>query len=324
MITRRKFSGAEAFSKELSILGAEAVPTSRVRSPSASSLYRDWSSISASLPSGMLFHCTSAGPITGYGGTSGGHFGLVMPWVDSQPAIHQGVEMSRNSLSLYGPNTQHVARYYAESAFTVCAFDNRRAVKHIALLLGRDNACPVESSYSVLELPPATRHGFEETVRIVTGLCNGMEESIPCPEVLASIEDRIFNLIAEGIMTNMQSKTTMPRHASRLRMVSTCWELSRQHPHANLTLSDLCVATNASARVINYAFLEFCGITPNVFLRNHRLIRARRLLISGEVGSVKAAAYSCGFMELGRFSAYYRGMFGQLPRETLANPGIQT
>lgn len=318
MITHRKFSGAEGFAEELAVLGAEAVPTSRSRPMHGNTPFREWSSTTAALPSGMLFHCTSAGPMIGYGGTSGEHFGLVMPWVISQPAVHQGVEMTRTGLSLYGPDTQHVAKYRAESAFTVCAFDNRKACEHIVRLLGRDDAVLAEHTYSILNLPPDARHCFEGTVRDVLGLRHGTVEAFPCPQVMASIENRIFNLIAEGIGNTMTAGIpVMPRHAARLRMVSTCWELSRQQPDVNLRLIDLCTAVQASARVLQYAFLEFSGISPNIFLRNHRLTRARRMLFSGEAESVKEVAYTCGFTELGRFSSYYRELFGEYPRDTL-------
>lgn len=317
MIRHKLHDGADAFGEELHILGADAIPTTRTRTPDESALYRDYSTTTALLPSGLLFHCTTPGPMIGHGGTPKDHFGFVMPWSDSQPVIHQGVEMDRNGISLYGPDTRHVGKYNAESAFTVCVFDNTRVRAHLAFLLGREDAALAEDSFSVLNLPQETRHGFEEAVRTVQGLRTQLGETLPCPSVMASIEDRILNLIAEGIgSTAHEDCSLMPRHSTRLQMVSACWELSKQSLDVNLTLKDLCVAANACARVLQYAFLEFIGITPNTFLRNHRLTRAHRMLLSGAAVSVKEAAYSCGFTELGRFSARYRALFNCYPRET--------
>lgn len=45
------------------------------------------------------------------------------------------------------------------------------------------------------------------------------------------------------------------------------------------------------------------------------------MLLCGEADSVKAAAYTCDFPDLGRFSAFYRKMFGELPRMTLTRGG---
>ena len=57
---------------------------------------------------------------------------------------------------------------------------------------------------------------------------------------------------------------------------------------------------------------------PVAFLRAHRLSRARQLLKDRAVASVTEAALHSGFTELGRFAAYYHGMFGELPSRTLA------
>lgn len=317
MIRYNTHDCADAFAEELSMLGAEAIPTSRACPPSGDCPYRDWCSTTAALPSGTMIHCTSAGSMLGYGGTTGEHFGMVMPWVHTKPAIHQGVEMSRTGISLYGPNTQHVGKYNAASAFTVCIFDQREVHKHLARLLGREDAGLREGRFSVLNLPPAARRGFEDTVRAVEGLRAELGKALPCPSVMASIENRIFDLIAEAMGGDLDTSClAVPRHASRLKMVAACWELSRHQLNVNLTLGDLCVAAQASARILQYAFLEFSGMTPKTFLRNHRLTRARRMLLSGEARSVKEAAYSCGFIEPGRFSTYYRELFGEYPSES--------
>jgi transcriptional regulator GlxA family with amidase domain len=42
------------------------------------------------------------------------------------------------------------------------------------------------------------------------------------------------------------------------------------------------------------------------------------MLLYGRVSSVKEAAYSCGFTEMGRFSGRYRELFDCYPSETLA------
>ena len=102
-----------------------------------------------------------------------------------------------------------------------------------------------------------------------------------------------------------------------MKLVNECWDLARREANRNLTLEDLCMATNASPRILQYAFEEMKGTSPLVFLRNHRLHKARRLLL-GDVETVKESAYSCGFSELGRFSRYYRELFGENPSETLA------
>ncbi len=52
-------------------------------------------------------------------------------------------------------------------------------------------------------------------------------------------------------------------------------------------------------------------------LRNLRLDAARQRLLSERSSSVTDVALEFGFGHLGRFSAYYRSRFGELPRQTL-------
>jgi transcriptional regulator GlxA family with amidase domain len=42
-------------------------------------------------------------------------------------------------------------------------------------------------------------------------------------------------------------------------------------------------------------------------------------MLLGCASAVKEAAYSCGFTEMGRFSVYYRELFGESPSTTLRN-----
>jgi transcriptional regulator GlxA family with amidase domain len=99
-------------------------------------------------------------------------------------------------------------------------------------------------------------------------------------------------------------------------LVNACWNLARREADRNLTIEDLCAETKASERVLRCAFQEMTSNSPALFLRNHRLHKARRMLLN-DAPSVKDAAYSCGFTEMGRFSVYYRELFGESPSETL-------
>jgi len=70
--------------------------------------------------------------------------------------------------------------------------------------------------------------------------------------------------------------------------------------------------------VLFSAFRKARGYTPMEFLTDERLQSAReRLLKSNFESSVALIALECGFINLGRFSQYYRKRFGELPSETL-------
>lgn len=92
--------------------------------------------------------------------------------------------------------------------------------------------------------------------------------------------------------------------------------------HERMSLAELARASGASARSLNYAFQDLFGVSPIRYFKLKRLGRARSQLqqMSPKRGAVKRAALSSGFTHLGRFSAEYHELFGELPSMTLREP----
>lgn len=90
----------------------------------------------------------------------------------------------------------------------------------------------------------------------------------------------------------------------------------RSRLFAPISLADLARAAGVSPRTLNVICQRHRGVAPMVLLRNLRLEAARRKLLSDPRASVTDVALEYGFGHLGRFSAYYRERFGELPRET--------
>jgi AraC-like DNA-binding protein len=79
-------------------------------------------------------------------------------------------------------------------------------------------------------------------------------------------------------------------------------------------------ALGVSTRALQQAFRSYADISPHQYLLARKLHLARRHLtrVSGFQSPVTDAAISSGFTHFGRFSRYYRRLFGEAPRETLA------
>ncbi len=89
-----------------------------------------------------------------------------------------------------------------------------------------------------------------------------------------------------------------------------------------LLLDDIAAAAGVSKRTLHLAFQMNFGLAVMAFVRQHRLDRANRQLLDGDVESttVTSVAMNCGFQHLSRFSAIYRDQFGEYPSETLRRP----
>lgn len=85
---------------------------------------------------------------------------------------------------------------------------------------------------------------------------------------------------------------------------------------APIALADLAKAAGVSARTLNILCHRHRGVAPMVLLRQVRLDAARARLLADPFASVTEVALEYGFGHLGRFSAYYRERFGELPRDT--------
>jgi AraC-like DNA-binding protein len=89
----------------------------------------------------------------------------------------------------------------------------------------------------------------------------------------------------------------------------------RRRLAAPIALVDLAQAAGVGVRTLGVLCQRYRGTSPMDLLRGMRLDAARVRLQAGG-GNVTETALEFGFGHLGRFSAYYRERFGELPRET--------
>ena len=90
----------------------------------------------------------------------------------------------------------------------------------------------------------------------------------------------------------------------------------RRRLAAPLALVDLAQAAGVSIRTLTMLCQRHRGASPMELLRTMRLDAVRAHLQSDANASVTTCALEYGFGHLGRFSAYYRERFGELPSET--------
>ena len=91
------------------------------------------------------------------------------------------------------------------------------------------------------------------------------------------------------------------------------------HLGEQITLADLVTVSDTSVSTLLRTFRIHRGITPMKYVKQMRLEYAQRTLLAAEPGTttVTTVAMDHGFYQLGRFSADYRRVFGELPSETL-------
>ncbi|MDR1110338.1 MAG: AraC family transcriptional regulator [Deltaproteobacteria bacterium] len=80
------------------------------------------------------------------------------------------------------------------------------------------------------------------------------------------------------------------------------------------SMDDLSRAVGMSRSKLNHVFKEVHGTTPFAFLRNHRLAKARELLLEEQV-NVTEAALAVGYSSLSHFTKAFAGQFNCCPSD---------
>ncbi len=119
------------------------------------------------------------------------------------------------------------------------------------------------------------------------------------------------------------NRTESLNHSVRAEVVRRSRNLVLGAEGEPVTVLDLCRACRLSRRAIQASFIRETGVTPLVYMRALRLNEVRVLLTSSppEDLSIGAAAARFAFYHLSHFATDYRNLFGELPSETLRQPG---
>jgi len=163
-----------------------------------------------------------------------------------------------------------------------------------------------------------------DTGRAWTHLVDGLLRSVPAPgssvfdaQWRRHLEENamLFLLTHQpnGLSSGLALQATPRPSADPLDRLQT---YIAERLCAPVSLPDLARAAGLGVRSLHTLCRERLQAPPMTVLRQARLDAARRRLLQGGQ-SVTEVAYAHGFEHLGRFSAYYRERFGELPSDTV-------
>ena len=104
------------------------------------------------------------------------------------------------------------------------------------------------------------------------------------------------------------------------RRIEKIYEYMHSRLNAPISLLDLARAGGVSVRTLNLLCHRHFGLPPMEVLRNLRLDSIRSRLLLQPYANITHVALDFGFGNPGRFAAYYRRRFNELPRETQRRP----
>lgn len=169
----------------------------------------------------------------------------------------------------------------------------------------------------VAELPASRFAALEHCLMRLRGAMSDAVSPAGVAEAGAFVK-HFMTLVWETASRSEEPRESI-RNRARLARRAEDW---LRHRHGDgIGVTELALAMGVSRREIEYAFRENFACSPRSFLEMIRLNEIRRDLTRAafpEKGRVTEIALDHGMAHLGRFSALYRRLFGELPRETLA------
>ena len=129
------------------------------------------------------------------------------------------------------------------------------------------------------------------------------------------LDDTLALLVLRALNpANEKATRNQPKSWVNVQEVIAYIEANYARP---MTLTNLCQLVNVSERTLRYDFVKTTGMSPQKFLTNYRLQKARALLEGNKVAEVADAAKACGIPHTGRFSLYFKALFGESPGRVL-------
>lgn len=217
-----------------------------------------------------------------------------------------------------------VSRFGTSTTRSMMTFDlnPKRILETAQAMLGIENVQLSDLNLHEPRLIPLSYGGFsfEQTIR---KLCLYTDQYLSHTALLhkMGLDDQFYRVIVMMLLPEkffIDSTISHPnvhvdsRHAIRLLI-----DYTKNTTHLFHTLSDLEKFTGLSIRVLQLAFKKYLNTTPVIWLREQKMMYARKLLIEnqGFLG-VTTIALECGFTNFSLFAKYYREQFGELPSET--------
>jgi AraC-like DNA-binding protein len=114
-----------------------------------------------------------------------------------------------------------------------------------------------------------------------------------------------------------QTGRTDPRGLARI--VARARAFIHEHLDQPLSIETIASAAATSHRTLHRAFHVVLDETPYSYVQKLRLNRIRHELVTDAevVRTITSAAHRWNIPEMGRFAAWYRDLFGELPSQTL-------
>ncbi|MGW8814600.1 AraC family transcriptional regulator [Gordonia terrae] len=182
---------------------------------------------------------------------------------------------------------------------------------------GDENAVRLESAIT----QPAALQAIGGATRMIVDVFERLSDGQrPTPLIAAQLRDQLLTAVLLTQPNSHSEALLGPAPAVSHAAVRRAVEIIESSPEQPHTVTSIAKSVGVSTRALHEAFRSDLGGTPAAYLTEVRLERAHRELVTcrDPERTVGDIAMAWGFSNPGRFAAYYRQRYGELPSTVLA------
>lgn len=229
-----------------------------------------------------------------------------------------GMPVPTGSLVVFGPGREYRHVHDSWESFEICMSTQLFETMGYAPSVSRRLALGPERC--VMQLSPLLTASFREWSANFLAPFRGSDLARD-PYWSGVVRERTLGLLYEAMHENgnVGVEAHPLSHVQGWNIAARALDCIDRHAHERLPVHDLSGVVQCTPRSLQTAFQAALGVTPTQYMLARRLRLAQRELLAIRNGppSVTKAATEQGFTHFGRFSGYYKALFGELPSETL-------
>lgn len=246
-------------------------------------------------------------------GTPKNSIGFLVQVAGQNPIRVNGQRLERDRIAVLQSPRAYDLLNPTGTAYLVFCVDRQRVLRHAQAHWG--NLPARFDSLSMLASESAThQRNLSLAMRRTLELSYDSPRVLDDPNVQDVMIDKMLDAIFLGSALPARHDALAQRHLRAKKAV----QYLKDNLEEVVSLRTMCEYAGASERSLRQGFLERYGVTPNTYVKRFRLFQLRDWLRdpAHHGSTITEGALRLGLTHLGRLSAEYKLIFGELPRET--------
>jgi AraC-like DNA-binding protein len=229
----------------------------------------------------------------------------------------QGVSRLPNSLIRYAQGQAFYERTSGPTDWVSLSIPTPELAAAGSALANRDLSAP--KNLQVVIPAPGNMANLLRAQTTISNLAENAPHLLAKVEVVRALKQSLVDATVACLCDSVacDKKWAHQTHDTIMRRFRRVLE---ERPDRSIYVPEICAAIGVPDRTLRLCCQEHLAMSPKQYLMRRRLYLVRKALLAAETETtITDVATRFGFWHLGRFSAGYHAIFGELPSITLAH-----